>query len=143
MKESGPYFHLSGVREDIDAGFRNRDGVWGMDLEETRLTCEVLATGQPRNLLRREQGGCVWNLEWTLEDPRPEEEQVKTTLAEQLLWFFPGGEDWTVFRMSCTKLIHGFGRELQWLLKLPEQPFRTELNALVVLLDQATLRVGL
>ena len=68
---------------------------------------------------------------------------MKTSLANQLLWFFPGGEDWTVFRMGCTTLIHGLGRELAWLLKLPEQPYRSQLNELVVLLDQATLRVGL
>lgn len=142
MRHDGPLFTLLGQREDMDGRDRDRvDDVY-IDLEECRLICEVLATGTSRKL-DRQFGGRLWKLEWTLQDLRSPSARRACTLAEQPLWFLPGFEDLTMFQMSCGELIRGFSREANWLLALPEQRFRAELNALIVLLDQATLRAGL
>lgn len=143
MLFKGPFFTLLGLREDMDGRDRDRDGDRWVDLEEARLICEVLASGQARRL-DKHSGGRLWKLEWTFEDMRhPAERRENVKLADQPLWFLPGFEDLTMLQMSCRELIQGFNREVNWLLRLPEQTFRTELNALIVLLDQATLRVGL
>ena len=143
MLDGAPHFLLIGHREDVDAGLKpNRLARWRIDLEEAMLLCETLAFGGTRRLDRTRRGS-LCRLEWTLDDPRHEFDRVETTLALQLLWFFPGAEDLTAFRMNCTELIEGLGREVAWLLRLPEQNFRSQLNAMAVWLDQAAARCEL
>ena len=139
-RSEGLRFELTGWREDIDAGINNRKGSWILPLSDTTLLCEVLATGKSRTT-SRESDGRRWNLEWTLIDPRREPESLSP--AEQPVWFFPGGEDWTVFRMPAGDLIRGLSAELAWLLRFSALPDRTGVDPILVLLDQAMIRCGI
>ncbi len=138
------WFIFDGFREDADAGLKpTRPASSHLRLEHAVLLCEVLATGAKRGC-EFVSGGRTWQLSWSLEDPRLEEErEPNLSLADQPVWFWPGGEDRTVFRMKSGSLIEGLSAELARLLADDAVPERASLNTMVVLLDQALLRCGI
>lgn len=135
-------FALEGELLDVDSGLHSRDGSRFLGLAHALKVAEVLATGQSR-VVDETYGERPWRLEWTLE--APDEWPQSADPATQRLWFFPIAEDWCAFQLRCRSLIDGLSAESRWLLSVlePAREERAQVEALLVLLDQAMVRCGI
>lgn len=141
VRHAGLFFIATGWTQDFNEMDRHRSGREQLPLEHAVLVCRLLATGEAQKA-RSEFNGHVVKHEWTSVDLSSMPAKPLKP-AEQPVWFHPGRSDYSVLRLQSAGLIHAFSAELNWLLRHTGLPERAQLEAMLVLLDQAMIRCGL
>ena len=141
VRPDGLFFIAAGWTDDFNELDRRRAGREQLTLDHALLVCRLLATGVDQTATS-EFNGRPFKSEWTLVDRRVMPAEARSP-AEQPVWFHPGGSDYAVLRIQSAGLIRALGAEVSWVLRHVDRPERSQLAAMLVLLDQAMIRCGM